>query len=399
MRSVAMLSPYRRRGGPILTADDTALNVYTRFLTRALAGRGVRISILAPRSDRDDRCWEDDGVPIVPSYRRGSISAPYDIARTLAKRSEPILHVQFELRAYGGLSSGFLLLPVLASYRRKLRIVTTIHGLPSARAIDAGLAKRTGLRAPLSAVRAVLRALGTGLAKVSDRLIVPAAAQRALLVEEYSAAPERVAVIHSGVDEVAAPPSREESRRRLDLPPEAIVILFLGFWAPYKRLDLLIPAIRTWLERGKNRFFILAGTSSPRYQRRDASLSVMGADRFRVCGFVPTDESPYYFRAADALVMPYDISLGSATLTSALAYDLPVLVSRPLAAGYGMSNSFDLTHDGIVEILERFAEQPELRKQVRQESAALKATHGWSQHAALTEGLYKELLAERPATG
>jgi len=398
MRSVAMLSPYHQEGKPVIVAGGSALNRYTRDLCQALHERGIRVSVLAPRSSRNDRQWDDAGIPVFPTYRRGTLSGPWAIAHALLRRTEPILHVQFELNAYGGVLSGYLLLPVLAAYRRKMRIVTTIHGLPSALDIDAGLIRRSAIRAPVSAVRIGVQALGIGLARTSNRIIVPNAAQRNLVIEEYKASPERVSLIHNGTDDVGEYPSREESRRRLGLPQDAVVLLFFGFWAPFKRLDVLIPAVRTWLQRAENRIFVLAGGASPRYH--DPEGRAYGdAIRLRTPGFVPDAEVPFYFRAADALTLPYGVPVGSAALGTALAYDLPVLISGVLAADLHLSIFFDLTHDSIVNALERFAKEPAFREQLKRESQALKDTHSWSRHAALTERVYEELAAESWSAG
>jgi glycosyltransferase involved in cell wall biosynthesis len=389
-----MLSPYRQEGDPVMSATDSALNRYTRDLCRALHERGIRVSVLTARSRRNDRRWDDGGLPIVPSYRRGTLSGPWAIARALRRRTEPILHVQFELNAYGGAFSGYLLLPVLAAYRRKMRIVTTIHGLPPALDIDAGLIRGSGIRAPASAVRLGVQALGVGLARVSDHIVVPNAAQRALVVNEYRAPPERVSVIHNGTDAVSEGPSREDSRRRLGLSPDAVVLLFFGFWSPFKRLDLLVPAVKTWLEGGENRVFILAGSVSPRYSGQKTFGEPADVRRLRTPGFVPDEEVASYFRAADALVLPYGVAVGTAALGTSLAYDLPVLASKPLAADLAFSTYFDLSHDSMVEALQRFAEEPEFRERIKRESLALKATRTWAQHAASTERIYEALAPE-----
>jgi len=124
------------------------------------------------------------------------------------------------------------------------------------------------------------------------------------------------------------PPSKEEARRSLGLPETGAVFLFFGLVRDYKGLDVLIEALG---RLGSDRAWtcVVAGEF---YQSRtpcDRRLSELGVgDRVRIEDrFIPPEEAPAYFAAADATVLPYRQATQSGVAALSFAMRRPVLTT------------------------------------------------------------------------
>jgi glycosyltransferase involved in cell wall biosynthesis len=122
---------------------------------------------------------------------------------------------------------------------------------------------------------------------------------------------------------------RREARERLGLPPERPILLFFGIVREYKGLrDILaaLPAVEAQL--GKV-MLVVAGEiweDKRDYVEMIDQLgigdSVIMEDRY-----IPNEEVPVYFAAADVLVAPYRQATGSGAVQMALGCGRPVITT------------------------------------------------------------------------
>jgi glycosyltransferase involved in cell wall biosynthesis len=130
----------------------------------------------------------------------------------------------------------------------------------------------------------------------------------------------------SVIDDTEVLPSREEARRRLDLPAAEKILLFFGthrrekdYRAPLKGC-LLLPEPPLVLFIGK-----VISSNDPRQVIKEC-----GYPKARVVeDFVSEDTKKDYFAAADAVVLPYeaDFSRGSGVLIECYRYLRPMIAS------------------------------------------------------------------------
>lgn len=389
-----VLSPYRSKGQPITTSGDSALNWYTHGLAASLVSAGVDVTVIAPRDHRATR-WMDGSVLIVPSYNRGSPWAASQILLALFNRRNGIVHVQHELFAYGGIVTAFLLPLVMTICRANgIKIVTTYHGLPPKGAMSSDFLKANGITAPRALVRKAVQALGISLVRASDIVIVHGKSQRSTLISEYAADPTKVQIIPIGVSAKATCVSRAQARSALKIPISTTVLMFFGHLAPYKGVDLLLPAVEKWLDGGADRFFLLAGSAPARYG--GASLqycSLLNNVRFRPLGFVPDEQVDTVFSASDALVLPYTVNMAaSGPMNIAFGCGLPVLASSVFADDISLSTFFAPNADALFSIMERFTSDLSLRALARRESKDIAAGRSWSTIARQTAMVYERAL-------
>jgi glycosyltransferase involved in cell wall biosynthesis len=120
-----------------------------------------------------------------------------------------------------------------------------------------------------------------------------------------------------------------EARRRLGLPLGVPILLFFGIVREYKGLkDILkaLPAIRVRLE---NVILVIAGefwedkrTYLKMIERSRIGDRVIIEDRY-----IPNEEVPLYFSAADVLVAPYRRTTGSGVVQMARGLGIPVITT------------------------------------------------------------------------
>ena len=183
------------------------------------------------------------------------------------------------------------------------------------------------------------RAIGEAqVVEAADRLVANTDAEARDLVDLYDASPDDVAVVPPGVDlSRYRPGPTADAKRRLGLPADRDVLLFVGRIQPLKAPDLLIRALAAAVDRQpamRRRLLavVVGGPSgsaatSPDYLRDLARrLDVLDLVRFEPPA--SGDRLADFYRAATVTVVPsYNESFGLVALESQ-ACGTPVVAAR-----------------------------------------------------------------------
>jgi glycosyltransferase involved in cell wall biosynthesis len=134
-------------------------------------------------------------------------------------------------------------------------------------------------------------------------------------------------VIHRGhypgeyPDEV----DREHARRRLGLPADASVYVFLGLIRAYKDVPALIRVFGKLPDRDSR--LVVAGRPHDDALARDVEQAAAGDERVLTrLEFVPPAEVQLYLKSADLVVLPYAEIFNSGAALLALSFGRPILV-------------------------------------------------------------------------
>jgi len=245
----------------------------------------------------------------------------------------------------------------------------------------------------------------------ADRLVANTDGEARQLVELYNAAPERVATLSPGVDlDTFRPGNRRSARRRLGLPPNALVLLFVGRIQPLKGPDILLRAAARLLadDPGLRERLVVAvvggpsgsGLAAPESLQRLAGELGLGST-VRLQPPVPQQELVQWYRAADVTVVPsHNESFGLVAIESQ-ACGTPVVAAQvgglPTAVRDGVSGVLVSGHDPVdyAQVLRGLIDQPFRRAWMGEAATSHAARFGWSATAAGLIDVYAGAIVDR----
>jgi D-inositol-3-phosphate glycosyltransferase len=219
-----------------------------------------------------------------------------------------------------------------------------------------------------------------------------------------------VATVAPGVDlDLFRPGSRSRARRRLGLPADATVLLFVGRIQPLKAPDVLLqaaaglvaadPALRQRLVVAVVGGPSGSGLASPEHlQKLAASLGISDLVRFQPA--LPQTELTTWYRAADITAVPsYTESFGLVALESQ-ACGTPVVAAAVgglrTAVADGVSGVLVDGHDpdDYARVLRRLTDEPGRRAAMGRAAVTHAESFGWSATAARLVDVYGRALTQ-----
>ena len=225
------------------TGDAGGMNVYVVETSKRLAERGVEVEIFtrATRSDLPPTVELAPGVTV-----RHLVAGPFeglskeDLPSQLCALTSGVLRAeaQHEPGWYDVVHSHYWLsgqVGWLATERWGVPLVHTAHTLAKVK----NLALADG-----DAPEPLRRVVGEEqVVAAADRLIANTADEARQLVALYGAEADRVVTVAPGVDlEHFRPGEATAARTRLGVPPDAVLLLFVGRIQPLKAPDVLLRA-------------------------------------------------------------------------------------------------------------------------------------------------------------
>ena len=167
-----------------------------------------------------------------------------------------------------------------------------------------------------------------------DHIFVHTEKMKTELVSGFGVPENRATVIPFGLNSTTPDTAltTAEARQRLGLRAEEKTLLFFGNIAPYKGVEYLVDAFIEFARRTENCRLIIAGRPKGSEDYWAGLLAKINAspvrDKFILkIEFVPDAETEIYFKAADALILPYTHIFQSGVLFLGYNFGLPVIAS------------------------------------------------------------------------
>lgn len=287
-----------------------------------------------------------------------------------------------------------MLFPALALRSAGARLVYTAHDVP-----------------PLNS-RILARLLDRFIYRLAHRVIVHGRQDQAAMSALHGAGGERVVVIPHGDYTFfrgggAGEEARAAARGALGFGAEDRVILFFGFLAWYKGLDSLFEAFAGVRRRAPRARLLVVGDPGKLgpgelagYRRRMEALGIAPSVVLRA-EYVPMEEVPPLFEAADCVALPYREVSQSGVLHLAWAFGRPVVATRvggfPETVRDGETGFLVPPGDvrALEEALLRLVEEDGLRLRMAAaaKAEASRAEYAWPEVARRTRELYREVAA------
>jgi D-inositol-3-phosphate glycosyltransferase len=378
------------------------LNVYVREVSTAFSERGIATDIFTRRQSPEDPAIEAlaplSRVLYLPAGRSLDKYSLYNEVpafaagiRSFAEKEQ----IQYDL-----LYSHYWLSGEVACLLRPEMGAGWAHiahtlGLVKNRTLASGARPEPALR---------IRVEGE-IAQQADLLIASTTDEADDLVRSYKADPEHVYMVPPGIDLATFQPlDRTEARRKIGYGPGRL-LLFVGRLERLKGVEIAIRALALLRDRAHEdlRLIVLGEDSregdESEKERLKAVASLLGVrDRVDFLGSVAHHELPYFYAAADALVMPsYSESFGLVAL-EAQACGRPVVASgvsglrsvvRDEVSGYLIDD-----HDPAIyaERIGRLLADPELAQQMGRRGRLLAQRFSWTRTADRLEGLFENMI-------
>jgi glycosyltransferase involved in cell wall biosynthesis len=306
---------------------------YSRKFVRGFYNLPITFLVICKKGEKE--VPEDNSI-MVPCWT--PYFYPVQVALSSIKLRVNIIHIQHEFNMFGNIYT-ILLSPILLfllKYFSRKRCVITLHTVLDPTLITHKFIRemygKLGFLVSLILVRIVLFYVYHTVCRFSDVIIVHSPSH-ILVLQKYGVDKKKILYIPHGIDTTINNYNLKSENKWNKSFMGNKVILFFGFIAPRKGLEILIDALKKILEREKDAKLILAGGIRNEHVRYYKKLKSM-IDRDGLSssvfftGYIPTEEIPALFTRADVVVLPYTYPVGnSSPAMYAIQFEKPLVAT------------------------------------------------------------------------
>lgn len=412
---IAMLSvhtcPLAMLGGK----KTGGMNVYVRDLSRALGRLGIQVDVFT-RS-------QDDCVPYVnhdlgfggrvihiPAGPEKPIPVA-EVGRYIPEFVAEVVHfarqeaITYDIIHSHYWLSGLVAEGLRAAWGQHIPIIQMFHTLGH---MKNRIATDPCERAPQDRLDGETHIIH----HVADRIVAATPAEQAQLRWLYQADLEKVVTIPPGVDlERFRPLPQAAAKEHLGIPVADKNIVFAGRIEPLKGIDTLLLAISLLRERypeeTRNMCVAIIG-GDPWADTPDAEMARLQAlrhdlgihDFVTFLGSKDQNELPYYYAAADAVVMPSHYESFGLVALEAMAMGTPVIASEVGGLAFLVKDGetgFHIPardHEALAARLFDIINNPDCRHLLGKQAAANARQYDWNRIVRQMVRLYEDVICQ-----
>ncbi len=415
MLRIAMLSyhtcPLATLGGK----DTGGMNVYVRDLTCELGRQGIHVDVFTRSQDEHvPHVLHDLGfgnrvvhIPAGPEEPKSKS----DIAKYIPEFAEGVRKFAAEKGIhYDVIHSHYwmsgLAAEILSDAWGGIPIVHMFHTLGE---MKNRVARSEDEKAGEDRLNGERQVLGR-----ANRIVVATLAELTQLRFLYRAEARKMTVIPPGVDTSHFYPiPADEAKQYIGLKPENRMVLFVGRIEPLKGIDTLIQAMSCLDLQDMHRpvhLAIIGGDVdvSPEEMTDEMTRLQKLCDDLCMGGMVVflgkrgQDTLPYYYSAAEVVVMPSLYESFGLVALEAMACGTPVIASEVGGLGYLVQNGItgytipDSEPDALCDKLSWLLGDAVLRNQMGDSAAEYATNYAWNKIASQIIDVYKEVAVKAP---
>ncbi|MBI9045977.1 MAG: glycosyltransferase [Anaerolineaceae bacterium] len=415
MLNIAMIS-YHTCPLAVLGGKNTGgMNVYIHELTKQLGVSGVHVDVFTrSQDDHIPQVLHDLGygnrvvhipagpeVPLSKEELTKHIPQFIDGIRAFQKKKQ----IKYDIIHSNYWMSGLAAIPLKIEWQTPLIHMFHTLGIMKNK-IARGIDEFEG-DYRINGEKEVIRA--------SDWIIAATPAEKIQLETLYKEKIKNLAIISPGVDTshfYPIPP--DEAKAFLGVSPEERIFLFVGRIEPLKGIDTLLRAIGLIktsgaLECCPHRLAIIGGDPEISIEDQQSEMSRLQKlckdigieDIVLFLGKQGQDTLPYYYSAAEVVVVPSHYESFGMVALEAMACATPVVASQVGGLAYlikdGITGYFVPGNDpaALSDKLVKMIFNPELREKLGEQAAVYAHTYSWETITDQIVKLYFEALAEK----
>ncbi len=248
--------------------------------------------------------------------------------------------------------------------------------------------------------------------RTADRIIAATTAEYAQLLWLYQAVESKIVVLSPGVDIGRFYPiPADEAKEYIGVPPCGRMLLFVGRIEHLKGLDVLIEAIGIMRQNEILQDYpfclaIIGGEPDESEEHENIEMSRIKAlteqhgltDLVTFLGKRNQESLPYYYSAAEAVVVPSQYESFGMVALEAMACGIPVVASQIGGLAYLVQDGvtgFTVPVDEPVELANRLTlllQDQNLRNRMGEQAVKVAREYAWDKIASKLLAVYDELI-------
>jgi D-inositol-3-phosphate glycosyltransferase len=248
--------------------------------------------------------------------------------------------------------------------------------------------------------------------QAADRIIAATQAEKSQLEFLYHADRRKISIVPPGVDTSRFYPiPGDEARAALEIPEDDRMLLYVGRIEPLKGVDILIQAIARMhrsgvLSRWPHYLAIIGGDpdASPEFMSAEMArlqqlaLSLGIGDLVVFLGKRGQDSLPYYYSAAEVVVVPSHYESFGMVALEAMACGTPVVASQVGGLAFLVQDGVtgfqvpDGDPDALCASVAHLVQDGSLRKRMGEHAADYARGYAWEKISPRILSVYREVI-------
>jgi D-inositol-3-phosphate glycosyltransferase len=332
LRSLALISLHTSPLAPLGGYKTGGMNVYVRELARELGSRGITVDIFTRRETESQPEIDDSigpNVHVVHVTAGGlGVADPNNLAGYTQDFAGGVhKYATRHNRGYDVIYANYWLSGKAAEVLRRSWNIPLVQMFHTLGAMKNRIANQPMIDPRVMGEMEIIRH--------ADRIVAATQAEYTQLLWLYRADRRKVSIVPPGVDAARfAPIPRQIARAAVGLREDQRMMLFVGRLEPLKAVDTIVNAA-SLLQKADPavlsgvRFTIVGGDAHNPERRKLAALaeSLDVSHLIDFAGSKDHTQLPYYYSAAEALLMPSDYESFGMVALEAMASGTPVIAS------------------------------------------------------------------------
>lgn len=212
---------------------------------------------------------------------------------------------------------------------------------------------------------------------------------------------DKVTVVGEALYDVySAVPAQDAKPIRAKYGLEQDYILFVSLLYPYKNVETLLKAFKRLVESGRDLRLAIVGRDFEGHQAKlQALTNDLGLSKLvKFLGFVPTEDLPAIYSAAEAFIFPSLVETFGKPLVEAMQCGTPIVASNvsciPEVLGGAGVLVDPMDADQMAAAIARVIEDPDLRKDLIERGLKRSQDFSWERGAEATLSLIERTFEE-----